>query len=341
MDPDGTRICMMSMRTIYAGCRRAAFGLLGSAMLCAPHVGATPLQFGSFTADDVLLVVAPHPDDESLCCAGAIERARAAGARVAIVWITSGDAFEIDAHVVERRLITGTQGLLDLARMRMREASRVAALLDIAPAQRFFLGYPDRGLAHLLADPRDLAYVSPHTGAAAVPYAEAFAPGAAYTGSNLERDLGAVIDRVQPTWVLAPTPLDEHEDHRATGQLVMRAMGDRGQLSRVRYWIVHGGFEWPWPRGLNPQDALLPPRLARALPWHNFELGEQERTTKAVAIRLYKTQMLLTSSFMLSFVKRNEIYTAAPLMPALPAAVIQRNSAPKPKSSTSAKNELK
>lgn len=317
----------MAMRTIYEGRRRAGFAVLLAAMLGGPHAWAAPRQFGSFAPDDVLVVVAPHPDDESLCCAGAIERARAAGARVAIVWITSGDAFEIDAHVVERRLLTGTQGLLDLAHLRMQEAAHAAELLQIAPAQRFFLGYPDRGIAHLLADHHDLAYQSPHTGASAVPYPEAFAPGAAYTGANLERDLRAVIERVRPTWVLAPTPLDEHEDHRATGELVMRTMGDLGQLSRVRYWIVHGGFEWPWPRGLHREDELIPPRLARALPWHDFALSDQERAVKESAIRLYKTQMLLTSSFMLSFVKRNEIYTAVPLMPALPAAEIQGNSA--------------
>jgi len=35
------------------------------------------------TASDSLLIVAPHPDDESLCCAGLIHAARQAGAKVA------------------------------------------------------------------------------------------------------------------------------------------------------------------------------------------------------------------------------------------------------------------
>jgi LmbE family N-acetylglucosaminyl deacetylase len=303
-------------RTIHGRLRQALCALLLGAILGAPHVCAAGSDFGRFGSADVLLVVAPHPDDETLCCAGAIQRARAAGARVAIVWITSGDAFELDAHIVEHRLFIGTQGLLELARIRMQEASRAAQLLAVAPAERFFLGYPDGAVADLLGAHHDLPYRSPHTGAAAVPYAQAYLPGAAYTGTNLERDLRAVIERVQPTWVLAPTPLDAHEDHRATGDLVIRTMESLGRADRVRYWIVHGGIGWPWPRGLLPEDALVPPRRARALPWQDFALSPAERDAKASAIRVYETQLRLTSSFMLSFVKRNEIYSSAPLLPA-------------------------
>jgi LmbE family N-acetylglucosaminyl deacetylase len=311
---------MSCKHTIHADGARAGFGILLVALLAAPLSSATAQDFGAFTRADVLLVVAPHPDDESLCCAGAIARARASGARVALVWITSGDAFELDAHVVEHRLLTKHQDLLGLARLRMREASRVAELLGIGPQERFFLGYPDRGVTMLLHENFDSPYRSPHTGAAAVPYAEALADGAAYTGRNLERDLRAVIERVKPTWILAPSPLDEHEDHRATAELVLRVMGALQQPARVRYWIVHGGFEWPWPRGLHPDAPLLPPRRAADLPWISFTLSSAERTLKASAIRLYETQMRLTSSFMLSFVKRNEIYSAVPLMSALPTA---------------------
>jgi LmbE family N-acetylglucosaminyl deacetylase len=313
---------MSCMRTIHAHRARALFGLLAVAVLVTARApaGSESREFGAFTSADVLVVVAPHPDDESLCCAGAIERARAAGAHVALVWITSGDAFELDAHVVERRLLTTDKNLLELASLRMQEAARVAELLGIPPQERFFLGYPDRGVTKLLHENFDTPYRSPHTGAAAVPYPEALVQGADYTGRNLKRDLTAVIERLKPTWVLAPSPLDEHEDHRATGELVMRVMGALQDPARVRYWIVHGGFEWPRPRGLHPQAALIPPRGARELPWISFALTSSERALKETAIRLYQTQMRLTSSFMLSFVKQNEIYSASPLISALPTA---------------------
>jgi len=308
--------------TIHARLWRAGLGLLLAAVMGTAHGQVAPHEFGRFGSDDMLLVVAPHPDDETLCCAGAIQRARAAGARVAIVWITSGDGFELDAHVVEHRLFTGTQGLLELARLRMHEAGRAAQLLGVAPAERFFLGYPDGGIAYLVYDREETTYRSVHTGAEAVPYAEALRPGAPYTRVNLERDLRTVIDRVQPTWVLAPTPLDLHADHRATGVLVIRTMDVLRQSSRVRYWIVHGGIGWPWPRGLHSEETLVPPARARALPWEELALVPVERRQKENAIRTYETQMRLTSSFMLSFVKRNEIYSAVPYIGPIMSALI-------------------
>jgi LmbE family N-acetylglucosaminyl deacetylase len=152
-----------------------------------------------------------------------------------------------------------------------------------------------------------------------VPYAQALRPGAAYSAADLARDFGAVIDRLQPTWVLAPTPLDEHADHRATGTLAVRAMAQLGEPERVRFWIVHGGIAWPWPRGLAPDEALVPPARASALPWQDFALLPAERTRKEAAVRVYATQMRVMSSFMLAFVKRNEIYSAAGL-PAPPVS---------------------
>src|ERR1700689_1556600 len=103
------------MRTRHMRRLPIAAGMLLAALLFAPCAPGEPREFGVFTRADVLVVVAPHPDDETLCCAGAIVRARAAGARVAIVWITSGDGFELDAHVVEHRLFTGKEDLRELA----------------------------------------------------------------------------------------------------------------------------------------------------------------------------------------------------------------------------------
>jgi hypothetical protein len=80
--------------------KRLAFFLIvmtGEKALAQP---ALP-PFRAITASDTVLVVAPHPDDESLCCGGLIHTARSAGARVAIVWITNGDGFRWDAMIVE------------------------------------------------------------------------------------------------------------------------------------------------------------------------------------------------------------------------------------------------
>jgi LmbE family N-acetylglucosaminyl deacetylase len=111
--------------------------------------GAEPF---SFSRNDSVLVVSPHPDDETLCCAGVMRRAVEAGARVSVVWVTGGDAFELDARLVEKRLRPGALGLRKLGERRIGEAMVAADRLGIAPENRFVLGYPDRGIQRLMLD---------------------------------------------------------------------------------------------------------------------------------------------------------------------------------------------
>ena len=52
----------------------------------------------------------------------------------------------------------------------------------------------------------------------------------------------------------------------------MRTMSRSGSSGACAFWIVHGGIAWPWPRGLHPEEALVPPARLRALPWQDFDL---------------------------------------------------------------------
>jgi LmbE family N-acetylglucosaminyl deacetylase len=300
----------------HASPRGVLLALLVGALISAPGPRAANRAFGDFDRDDVLLVVAPHPDDETLCCAGVMQRAHAAGAQVAVVWITSGDGYELAAILAAHRMFLGARDLLDFGEQRMGEAVRATALLGVSPAERFFLGYPDRGVEALLQDNQKTPFQSPHTHASAVPYREALRPGAPYTAGNLEQDLRSVVDRVRPTWVLAPTSLDAHGDHSATGTFVARVLNARGDSGRLRLWIVHAGFFWPSPRGLDTDAALAPPARAAGLAWQDFGLAPPERRIKADAIRVYQTQRrLLGESFLLSFARRNEIFAVPAAAP--------------------------
>ena len=151
-------------------------------------------------AGDSLLIVSPHPDDESLCCGGIIHAARSAGARVAIVWVTNGDGFKWDAMVVERKLRPHAGTYQDLAIRRGAEARAAAAVLNVDADPLYFLGYPDRGVLALLLDYYypDTPWRSKFTGQNSVVYEDAVNPGADYDGDNLERDFRAVLERVQP-----------------------------------------------------------------------------------------------------------------------------------------------
>jgi len=266
-----------------------------------------------------LLIVSPHPDDESLCCAGIAELALAAGARVTVVWLTSGDAFELDAGWVEHTLHPGRAGLRALGERRMQEARAAAGRLGIAKGDEYFLGFPDRGLLPLIVDHLYVPYTSPFTGLDAVGYPGTFDPGTRYDGENLQRELGALIDRLQPTYVLAPSPLDAHPDHRAAGSLVIRLMGERQQLDRIRYWIVHGGASWPVPRGLHASEPLRAPLRAAGMRWETVPLDAAARSAKLEALRAYRTQMVgLERRFLLAFVRENELFARDPLPESTP-----------------------
>ena len=45
----------------------------------------------TMTKADRVLVVSPHPDDESIACSGLIQHALEAGAQVRVLWMTAGD----------------------------------------------------------------------------------------------------------------------------------------------------------------------------------------------------------------------------------------------------------
>jgi len=260
-----------------------------------------------------LLVVSPHPDDEVLCCSGVIQRVLHAGGHVSIVWLTSGDGSELDLLVVEKSLLLRPSKLRELALRRMQESRQAATILGVPSDRLYFLGYPDRGILPLFTDYYITTYRSRFTTATAVPYPGTVSPGHPYTGLNLEHDFETVLDKVRPTLVLAPSPRDSHPDHRATGLVTIRAMARRNELSRVNYWIVHGGEFWPIPRGYEPELEMTPPPAGHGLSQHPFKLEPDEEQRKREAISAYHTQMEVMSSFLLSFVRTTELYSTTPM----------------------------
>lgn len=299
-----------------------AFAVLFAALLASLATASAAAATGipAIGPHTSLLVVSPHPDDETLCCAGVIRRVIAAGGRASIVWLTSGDGSELDLILIERALRVHPEKMRDLARKRMGEARAAATILGVPSRRQFFLGYPDGGLLALITDHFTIPYYSRFSGAVSVPYVDTFAANHPYTGESLERDLARVLDRVRPTLVLAPSPMDTHTDHRAAGILTLQVLSRRHELTAARFWIVHGGADWPHPRGLRMKLPLAEPPRGRGLALTAFALRPLEEADKLEAVRQYHTQMSVMSSFLLSFVRTNELYSALPVPPAaLPA----------------------
>ena len=263
-------------------------------------------------ANTSLLVVSPHPDDEALCCAGAMQRVLANGGSVSVVWITSGDGSILSMLLVEKTMFAFRKKARDLAARRMREARAATSILGVSGSRQFFLGYPDGGLLEMVTEPRSAPVRGKLTGVTRVPYSEALHPEHSYTGESLEIDFEAILDRVRPTLILAPSPEDTHPDHRAAGLLTLRALGRRAESSKARYWIVHGGEGWPSPRMYMPFIPLTPPPSGNQLTWAALALTDDEIARKHQAIAAYQTQMQVMAPFLLAFVRTTELYSSIP-----------------------------
>jgi LmbE family N-acetylglucosaminyl deacetylase len=268
-------------------------------------------------ASDSILVVSPHPDDESLCCGGLINSARRLGASVAIVWVTLGDGFKWDAMVVEKKLRPRAGAYLDLARQREAEARAAGTALGVPAESFFFLGYPDRGVLRLLFDyyHPNTPWRSKFTGANAVVYEDAVDPGANYDGEDLVRDFNAVLDRVKPTLVLAPSPQDTHPDHRGAGILALHALNARKQQDLLRFWIVHGGRGWPHPRGFHPELRQTVAPRGLGMEWQAFTVDALAIEAKRKAVLTHQSQMRVMGGKMLAYVRSVELYSRTPVPP--------------------------
>ncbi len=302
-------------RSLPAAVLLAALGALAAGntsadAAAAARAGASDLP--PISAATSLLVVAPHPDDETLCCAGLIQRVVHAGGHVSVVWITSGDGSELDMLFIEHRAFAAPAKALELGARRMQEARAAASALGVPAQRQLFLGFPDRGLLKLLTINRTAPYTSGFTGAAAVPYPGALFPGHPYTGESLERDFAALLSRVAPTLILAPTPRDAHPDHRAAGLLAAAAAARLAGGVQLRFWIVHGGEGWPSPRGLEPGLPLTPAPRIRGVTPAVFTLEPAEEDRKLAALRAYNTQLQVLTPFLLAFVRTTELFAADP-----------------------------
>ncbi|HEX2863162.1 MAG TPA: PIG-L family deacetylase, partial [Deinococcales bacterium] len=230
--------------------------------------------------------------------------------------------FLLDAVLWLRRPVSAVD-LLRLGRQRVTEAHSAARRLGLPPDGLRFLGFPDHGLQGVLRHRGSVPFRSPFTRRDRVPYAGE-TRNLPYTRSALVQALRDVLDEVQPTLVLLPSPLDAHPDHRAIAATCRKLLAERGWLDRAWHYIIHGGAEWPLPKGLHASLPLARPPRGRWVPWHTLELTPEETLRKRSAVRVHHTQVWAMRRFLHAFVRRNELFTPDPYPARLPWGVLRR-----------------
>jgi LmbE family N-acetylglucosaminyl deacetylase len=302
--------------------RLATLGLLIAALLRPVVIVADEppgvLEIGKGTR---LLVVAPHPDDETLGAGGLLQRTLEHGGKVWVVLVTAGDGY-VEAVVHE----TGQprprpSEYVTYGQRRLHEARAALRLLGGKRVHLEFLGFPDGGLHRLLTThwQRSHPERSQTTAASDPPYAEALEPDVPYDGADLRRELVNLLRKVHPTMVVLPDPLDRHPDHRAAGLFTLLAVQDWAAavpLPRLLAYLVH----WPdWPPGWN--DVTLQPQamdarldLPRAFPRQastrvELLLTVSERAHKHDALAQYASQREVIALLLAAFVRRTEPFS--------------------------------
>ena len=278
---------------------------------------------GSLASASRILVIAPHPDDETLGAGGLIYTACRRGAQVKVVFMTMGDGSGAAAGILFGTGRPSPDHMMALGRTRHCEAIAALATLGVAAEDAVFLGYPDDGLADIIDNqhwrPND-PYVSKHTGCASSPYACVFTPGSEYCASRRVSDLSTILAEYMPDLVLVPHPLDTHGDHWASYALTMYAIEQQNYVelagANVLAYMVHAGADWPQPWGYRPDLPLDPPRW-RGSPqavWIRTALTEDAVAAKLRALERYKSQLASVSAFLKSFVRSNELFSSVPVI---------------------------
>jgi LmbE family N-acetylglucosaminyl deacetylase len=155
-----------------------------------------------------VLIIAPHPDDESIATGALIQRVAAVGGRLQVVILTDGDNNLFPQRIAARKWRISQEERAQWGAMRREESRNALTELGATAAAATFLGYHDRTLA-----------------------------GIAKRGDRgIIETLRSIIDAFDPTLVVSPSILDLHADHRAAARFVHEVAKDR----LIVTYIVHG-----------------------------------------------------------------------------------------------------
>lgn len=171
-----------------------------------------------------LLVVAPHPDDESLAAGMLIQRTLGAGGRADVLLLTDGDDNPWPQRWMERRLVIDVAARARWGARRRREVAAALARLGVGPDHLHALGWHDMQVTDELR------------------LRHGQAVGA----------IRRVIERTRPNLVVVPDLGDTHPDHGSAHVLARLALAAAGSTADVLTYMVHG------TERSAPEDLLVP-----------------------------------------------------------------------------------
>jgi len=169
----------------------------------------------AFDSATRLMMIAPHPDDESLAAGLLLQRAVAAGAAVRIIYATDGDDNPWPQRMLEKRWHLNAADRARWGKRRRKEAIAALEVLGLGGANARFLGLPDQGLTRVLL----------------------------HSCQKVSSRIGQMISDWSPTHLLLPSKMDSHPDHSALAILLHFAADALGRIQNrceLLCYLVHG-----------------------------------------------------------------------------------------------------
>lgn len=161
------------------------------------------------------MVLAPHPDDESLGTGILLQRAVANGAAIRIVYVTDGDDNAWPQRALDRKWRLNSVDRRRWGKRRRRESLAALKELGVDATSARFLGFPDQKLTRLLL----------------------------CAGDQTSARIAQFIKAWAPTDVVLPSCADTHPDHSALAILARYAIAKfvpADQAPLQWSYIVHG-----------------------------------------------------------------------------------------------------
>lgn len=191
----------------------------------ARHTAISAASLPQLTSSTRLLVVAPHPDDETIATGVLIQQVLAAGGQVQTLSLTAGDNNPWPQRWLDRRLRIGPAERRRWGQRRHDELLRATAQLGLSASQLRTLGWADQGLTDRLRN-------------------------------ALEESVGAMracFDDFGPSLVAIPALDDHHPDHSAAHVLSRLAISGLAEPPCCIAYSIHaaddalgdGQVQWP------------------------------------------------------------------------------------------------
>jgi N-acetyl-1-D-myo-inositol-2-amino-2-deoxy-alpha-D-glucopyranoside deacetylase len=173
---------------------------------------SSALQLPAFCEQTRMLVIAPHPDDETIANGVLIQRVRAAGGAVKIVLLTAGENNPWPQRWLERRLWIGAADRLRWGQRRHIELGQALRQLDVPPVALQTLEWQDMRVTDEVLGSLTRAV----------------------------EELAGAIRAFCPSIVAMPSIDDRHPDHGSAYVLTRLALAQLSDAPVQLTYLIHG-----------------------------------------------------------------------------------------------------